>query len=178
MLLDREITTDEIPDSGDRGSFEPLPPGWYEAQIVSAELRTTKAGTGQYIAVRYDITSPAYSGRVVWGNINIRNQNPVAEEIGLRQLGDVMSAIGLRRVRDTDQLVGGQLKIKVTIRQSEQYGDSNEVKGVRALQAGSMPKAAPAAPAAQAGGKAPPPWQKSPAAPAPAQAPEDDDLPF
>ena len=77
------------------GSFEPLPAGWYTANITGAELRTTKSGSGQYIAVRYDITGPTHQGRIVFGNLNIRNQNPKAEEIGRQQLGDLMRAIGL-----------------------------------------------------------------------------------
>jgi hypothetical protein len=68
-----------------------------------------------------------------------------------------MRAIGIAKVADTDELIGGQLSIKVDIRSSEQYGDQNEVKGFKAI-AGSTPPA-PVAKAA-ATGKAAPPWQK------------------
>jgi len=87
-------------------NFEPLPAGWYLATITSAELMTTKAGTGQYIKVRYDILGPTHQGRVVFGNLNIRNPSAKAEEIGLQQLGELMGAVGLSRLTDTDQLVG------------------------------------------------------------------------
>ena len=53
------------------GNFEPLPAGWYTAVVNGAEIKNTKAGTGQYIAVRYDITGPTHQGRVVFGNLNI-----------------------------------------------------------------------------------------------------------
>lgn len=143
-------------------SSEPVPSGWYKVKIHSAELKTTKAGTGQYIAVRYDILGPTHQGRVVFGNLNIKNPNPKAEEIGRQQLGDLMRSIGLARVNDTDQLIGGTLKIKVDVRRSEEYGDSNEVKGYKALE-GAMPTAsapASAAPAAPAAGGAKAPWMK------------------
>lgn len=154
-FLDETFTADEMPVS--EKSYDVLPAGWYSASITGAELKNTKAGTGQYIAIRYDITGPSHQGRVVFGNLNIRNPNPKAEEIGRQQLGEVMRAIGLAKVQDTDELIGGQLSIKLDIRSSDQYGDQNEVKGFKAI-AGSAPPAPVAKPAAT--GKAAPPWQK------------------
>ena len=154
-FLDQTFEADAMPVS--EKSYEPLPAGWYTASITGAELKNTKAGTGQYISIRYDIIGPSHQGRIVFGNLNIRNPNPKAEEIGRQQLGEVMRAIGIAKVADTDELIGGQLSIKVDIRSSEQYGDQNEVKGFKAI-AGSTPPA-PVAKAA-ASGKAAPPWQK------------------
>ena len=136
-------------------NFEPLPAGWYTCVVNGAEIKNTKAGTGQYIAVRYDITGPTHQGRVVFGNLNIKNPNPKAEEIGRQQLGELMRAIGLTTVQDTDQLIGGQLSIKLDVRESEQYGPSNDVKGYKANGA-APPKAAPVAVAT----KVAPPWVK------------------
>lgn len=155
-FLDETFEVDQLPVS--EKSYEVLPSGWYTATISSAELKSTKAQNGQYIAIRYDITGPTHQGRVVFGNLNIRNPNPKAEEIGRQQLGEVMRAIGLAKVQDTDELIGGQLSIKVDVRSSEQYGDQNEVKGFKAI-AGSTPPA-PVVKAPAAAGKAAPPWQK------------------
>lgn len=141
---------------GNGGSFDPLPAGWYTATMAGAELKSTKAGTGQYIAVRYDIIGPTHQGRVMFGNLNIRNQSPKAEEIGRQQLGDICRAIGLAKVSDTDQLIGHSLMIKLSIEKSDQYGDKNEVKGFKPIGDGAAPKVA--APAAAA--KAAPPWVK------------------
>lgn len=138
----------------ERGST-PLPAGWYSATIHSAEVKKTKAGTGEYIAVRYDITGPTYARRVVFGNLNIKNESKKAEEIGHQQFGAVMRALGLKVVTDTDQLIGGQLMIKLDVRLSEQYGDSNDVKDFKSAGGAAMPQVAPAASA-----KASPPWVK------------------
>jgi hypothetical protein len=151
--LDETFSADTLPVS-DR-NFEPLPAGWYTAVVNSAEIKITKSGTGKYIAVRYDITGPTHQGRVVFGNLNIKNPNPKAEEIGRQQLGEIMRAIGLATVQDTDQLIGGQLQIKLDVRESEQYGASNDVKQFKA-NGSAPPKAVPAA----ASGKAAPPWVK------------------
>lgn len=127
--LGETFNTADLPEGQ---NFEPIPAGWYSVTVTGAEVKETKAGTGQYIAVRYDVTGPTHEGRVIFGNLNIRNPNPKAEEIGRQQLGDLMRAIGLAQVTDTDQLIGGRLQIKVTIQKSEEYGDRNDVKGYKA----------------------------------------------
>lgn len=163
-FLNETYDVNELPQGN--GNYEPLPPGWYHANITGAELKSTKAGNGQYIAVRYDITGPTHQGRVVFGNLNIKNPNPKAEEIGRQQLGEIMRAIGLAKVTDTDQLIGGSLQIKLEIRTQEGYEPSNDVKGFKATS-GSVPTPAAASAPAQAAqaapttsGKASPPWAK------------------
>lgn len=163
-FLNETYDVNELPQGN--SNYDPLPPGWYHANITGAELKSTKAGNGQYIAVRYDITGPTHQGRVVFGNLNIKNPNPKAEEIGRQQLGEIMRAIGLAKVTDTDQLIGGSLQIKLEIRQQEGYAPNNDVKGFKATS-GSVPTPAAASAPAQtaaaapaASGKAAPPWAK------------------
>jgi hypothetical protein len=164
-FLAEEFNVNDLP-VGNTGNFEPLPAGWYSCTISQAELKDTKAGTGQYIKLRYDITGPTHQGRVVFGNLNIKNANPKAEEIGRQQLGDIMRAIGLAKVTDTDQLIGGQIGIKLEVKQDAQYGASNEVKGFKSVTGSAAPATTPfkpsaSAPAAQAASsKAAPPWAK------------------
>jgi hypothetical protein len=141
-------------------SYDLLPAGWYTAIITDAELKDTKAGTGKYIKVRYDITGPSSQGRCVFGNFNIQNPNPKAEEIGRQQLGDMMRALGLAAVNDTEQLLNGHLTIKIDVRPgSGDYGPQNEVKGWRSNTGSMPPLPASAAPAGVTGAK-PPPWAK------------------
>jgi hypothetical protein len=87
--------------------------------------------------------------------LNTRNPNPKAEEIGRQQLGDIMRAGGLSRLEDTDQLIGINLTIKVTIRNDPNYGKSNEIKAYRSVEGSAPPATAAAAPS---NGKAAPPW--------------------
>ncbi len=152
--LDQTFDVNELPQG--TSSFEPLPPGWYSGVITGAELKNTKNGTGQYISIKYQVTAPTHQGRVVFGNINIKNANPKAEEIGRQQLGEIMRAIGLARVQDTDQLIGGNLQIKLAIRESEGYEPQNEFKGFKAIEGSAPPSAHAPAPAAAPSKAAPP----------------------
>jgi len=119
-----------------KGAFDPIPAGWYTATMSGAEVKATKTGTGQYIAVKYTITGPSHQGRVIFGNLNIKNQSPKAEEIGRQQLREILEATGLSKVEDTDQLIGHNLQIKIDIEKSEQYGDRNQIKGFKAIVGG------------------------------------------
>ena len=147
MRLDEVFTLDSVP--AQTTNYDALPAGFYDATIANAEIKDSKSG-GKYINVRYDITGPTHAGRVVFGMITIVNANPKAEEVGRQQLGQLIQSIGLDKLADTDQLIGGQLTIKVTVDESEQYGTQNRVQGYRA---NSKKAAAPATT-----NKAP--WQK------------------
>jgi len=157
-FLDEEFSVDTLPKG--TSNFEPLPEGWYNATITGAEVKETKAGDGKYIACKYTVTGPSHQGRVVFGNLNIKNASTKAEEIGRQQLGEIMRAIGLGKVSDTDQLIGGNLGIKLTVRTGEYAG--NEIKGFRALNGAAPAAAVPfksVAPSATPA-KAAPPWAK------------------
>lgn len=158
-LLNIPIHTNSLPEGSGYGT---IAAGWYGVTISKAEVKPTKAGTGEYINMMYTITGPTHQGRTVWGMINIRNPNPKAEEIGLQQLGELLRATGIAKLSDTDQLLGMALSVKVIIKQDDQ-GEKNEIKGFKALQGGAIPSIKPAAaPAAPTTATAPPfknrPW--------------------
>jgi len=154
MLLNEAFTLASLPTSN--RTYDVVPAGWYVAQITDAEIKDTKRGDGKYIKIRYDIQGPNHQGRVVFGNLNVNNPNPAAEKIGRQQLGDIMRSVGMSNVTDTDELLGKTMQIKIDIRDSEQYGPSNEVKAWKALAAGMAPAPAVKPPASNA--KTAPPW--------------------
>lgn len=156
-FLDEAFDIESLPQS--ESNFEPLPAGWYNVTVVGAEIKTTKDGSGQYIAVRYDVTGPTHQGRQVFGNLNIKNNSSKAEEIGRQQLGELMRSIGVAKVTDTDQLIGGNLQIKLAIRTQEGYDPSNDVRGFKSLNGGGVP-APQAAPAAEKKSGNAAPWAK------------------
>jgi hypothetical protein len=157
-ILSTPFLADDLP-AGNSGNYEALPAGWYTATINGAEVKQTKNGTGRYIAVRYDITGPSYQGRVIFSNLNIENANPKAEEIGRQQLRSLMEAIGLAKLADTDQLLGGNLKIKLKIEKSEEYGDRNQVAAFSRLD-GAAPKVVAVSKPAAAASSSAPPWAR------------------
>jgi hypothetical protein len=136
---------DELPEQ----EYSLIPDGQYNADIEKAELRQTKDGTGQYINLQMKILGPTQGGRVVFGTINIQNKSEKAEEIGLRQLKEVKAACGLAALRDTDELVGRQIKVKIkTQPEKDGYPARNTVAGYSSVSGNTMPM--------PAGGSTPP----------------------
>lgn len=132
-------------------NYDPLPAGWYTASITGAEVRQTKSGTGSYLRLEFTVSGPSGAGRKVWSNYNTRNENPKAETIGREQLAELCRAVGKPRLRDTDELLGANLSVKVKVREAANgYEASNEVQAHKALDG--------AAPAVAT--KATPPWAK------------------
>lgn len=134
-LLNQTFEAAQLPESQ---SFDQLPAGVYHVSIDEAEVCNTKAGTGQYIKLKLNVNGPTHQGRIIFCNINFRNPNPKAEEIGLSQLRSLMAAIGIATLKDTDQLLGANLSVKVNIKKDEEYGDRNEVKQFKAYGGGSQ----------------------------------------
>jgi hypothetical protein len=87
-----------------KSSFEPLPPGDYQAIISDSAIKTTKAGTGEYIELTMQITDGQHSGRRIWERLNISNPNKVAEEIARSQLNGLRAALGIAKLESTEQL--------------------------------------------------------------------------
>lgn len=189
--LTRYYTPEAAPEADD---FSPIPPGWYDAEIVDIEERDTRAGDGCYLNVRFDVTGPTNAGRVIFEMYTMENPSPKAVRAGHAKFRQLHEACGLPHITDTDQLVGRSCAIKVKIERNEQYGDKNRVQASRAQSGGSAPRggAAPAsvAPPKRAAGSPPPaglpprPAAGPPAgAPAPAGPPapapiEDNEPPF
>jgi hypothetical protein len=160
MRLDNEFNVDDMPQGG---GYDLLPDGWYSAKVTGAELKNTKNGLGKYIAVKYLILGPTHQGRVMFGNINIKNANPKAEEIGLAALRDLQLALGIPRLRDTDQLIGGDVQIKIKTRPpNDGYEAQNDIGGFKPLEnRASTPPPPQNNDYAVASGKSSPPWRKN-----------------
>lgn len=159
----------------DKGQLDPIPAGWYTAMVDESELKPTNDGLGARLAVRFSIIDGQYANRKIYTGFNIRNQNPVAQEIAFKQLSALAHAVGVLQVEDSAQLHNIPLKIRVkVVPAKDQYEAKNEPTtykhisedvGPKATAAGAGTPAAPGAPGA--GPVIPPaPGTAAPAAPA------------
>lgn len=140
-------------------AFEPIPAGKYIAFIKDSDVKATKAGTGHYLQLTWEVAEGPHKGRLIFDRINVHNPNKTAEEIGQRQLAAICQAAGRMQVADSAELHHIPMRIKVVIKQDDQkYEPANEVKGYESASAAASPAAAPAAPAAASQAAATPPW--------------------
>src|SRR5688572_22710867 len=70
------------PDTG----FDVLPAGWYKVAVTESDIKPTKDGQGMYLAVTYTVIDGQFRNRKIFGRFNLKNNNPMAQEIGYKQL--------------------------------------------------------------------------------------------
>lgn len=141
----------------DTGQLDPIPAGWYNAMVDESELKPTSDGLGARLAVRFNIIDGQYANRKIYTGFNIRNTNPVAQEIAFKQLSALAHAVGVLQVQDSQQLHGIPLKIRVKIRPPQNgYEAQNDISAYKDVNYSPDSKGGDAsAPAAPAGMGAP-----------------------
>lgn len=143
-------------------SFDPIPAGKYIAAITESEMKPTKAGTGSYLELTFDILDGQYKGRKVWARLNLDNPNAQAVQIVRGELSAICRAVGVMQPQDSCELHNLSLTVKVTCKKRDDTGEiTNEIKGYEKKEAAlsSTPTASVTPPAAQAASNVPP-WQR------------------
>jgi hypothetical protein len=120
-----------------RGEFPPLPDAWYTAQIIESEQKATKAGTGHYLQLTFEILDDNYAGRRAWARLNIDNPSAEAVRIAKSDLARICQALKINALSDTQQLHNSPLQIRVIYKEGDDgYGPSNEIRGYKAVVTG------------------------------------------
>jgi len=143
-------------------AFQPLPAGWYPAQITGSEVKATKDGHGSYLALELTILGGQYNNRKVFDRLNLHNANETAVEIARKTLSAICHAVNVMQVQDSQELHGKPLEVKLNVKperteNGNTYDPTNEVKGYRGI-GGAKPVGAAASPAASPAGAADPAW--------------------
>lgn len=108
-------------------SFEPVPAGNYQAQIVASDLKVTSTGTGEYISLTFEILDDEYAGRKIFCNLNIVNPNEQAVKIAKSQLKQICKATGIEELEDTQELHGIPMRLAVKVRPPKNGYDAQNV---------------------------------------------------
>lgn len=140
--------------------FDPLPADKYLAVITESEMKPTKAGTGSYLQLTFEVLDGQFKGRKVWARLNLANSNETAVKIAQAELSAICRAVGVLAPNDSVELHNLPLVITVKCKKRPDTGEiTNEVKGYAKKDA---PQAsAPAAgmtPAPSVNGT--PPWKR------------------
>lgn len=146
------------------GTYDPLPSGWYVAQITETEAKVPKSGQGKMLCVTYEIIDGEYRGRKVWSNFCFEHPNAEAQRIARGHISAISHAVGLPHCNESEQLHHVPLKIKVAL-DRDRNGDElvNKITGYAAADRIKPAQQKPADPAAghQAEGGTPP-WLREP----------------
>jgi hypothetical protein len=119
------------------GDFAPLPPGEYEATIISGELFNAKSGTPGY-KLTFEISYGDFKGRKLWHDVWL---TPAALPMTKRDL----AKIGVTALDQLERPLPQRLrcKVKVALRKNDSSGEYNQV---RSFEVVGIEKADPFAP--------------------------------
>lgn len=138
---------EEMADGLD-GDFSLIPSGDYPAVMVGSEMKDTNDKTGKYLETQFSIFGDKYQNRRVWHSFTRKNNNPVAVQIGSKQLDDVCIALGIpSKVAQSQEFHNKPLMITVAIEKGkakkgqpgEFWPDKNVIKAFKAMP-GSRPR--------------------------------------
>lgn len=139
-----------------KSSFDPLPAGWYVAQVTDSAVNPAKSGNGMRMSLTLDIIDGEFKGRKVFTGLNVQHSDPQTEQISQEQLSALCHAVGVLDLKDTAQLHMKPVMVKLKVREAKNgYDASNDVSGYKKVDA-----SAPNGGAPTAAGAALPPWQK------------------
>lgn len=130
-----------VPEETEDMEFKPLKAGWYPAELVKSELKTTKDKKGKYLSFQFKVTEDANDesseGRFVFTNLNIVNSNETAVKIAHSDLKAICEAVGHEgELEDTVDLHNIPLMIKVSYKpETPDWPAKNEIKGFKAYDA-------------------------------------------
>jgi hypothetical protein len=124
-----------VPDEAEDSSFAPIDAGWYEAEIIKSEIKSTKDKKGKYIALTFKVVAGEKEGRLIFTNLNIVNASEIAVKIAQSDLKAICGAVGHDdELEDTEDLHNIPMEIKVTVKaETSQWPAKNEIKSFRAI---------------------------------------------
>lgn len=101
--------------------YQQIPAGDYLAVIEDEECKDNSSGTGEILTLFFQITEGEFKGRKIRKGFNIRHNNPKAETIARSQLRSVQLACGKPIIRNTLELQGIPLIIRVGMNKEKTY---------------------------------------------------------
>ena len=114
--------------------FEPITPGDYVALIVASEKKETKAKTGYYLELTFQIIEGKFKERRLWDRLNLWNQNKTAVKISNQRLAEIRQAVGVLNPSSSEELHDKPLALKVVTRTRSDTGElTNEIKKVSSV---------------------------------------------
>lgn len=166
---DQNDTLDIDLSTVEEASFEPIPPGEYQAQAVKVNLTYSQSGN-LMVQAEFAILGGQYDNRRIFENYSVRHQNPQVVEIALRAIKSWAIACGYsgneRLTADLlKALEGRELIARVGIEKDKtgQYGDKNRIRGCRPVPGGAPQVNQHPVPPPQVNQPAPQPQARQPA---------------
>lgn len=115
--------------------FAPIAAGNYVAAIIESDMKTTSAGTGEYLKLTWEIIEGPMKGRKLFENLNLQNPNQQAVEIARGSFAAIRKATGVIAPKDSVDLHNIIVVIKVGVEKRKDTGNlQNRIKGYSSIK--------------------------------------------
>lgn len=111
------------------GSFDPLPAGDYDLEIVESDYTANSSGTGMILKTTMQVVGGEYADRKVFHNFNLEHANEKAQDIAQREFAALRRAVGVLNPQDSEELHFKIFKAKIGVEKRKDTGDlHNRIK--------------------------------------------------
>ena len=109
-----------------------LPAGEYHAVLVASEKKQTKDGSGAYLKLDFQIASGEFQNQHIFSNCNLwlaltDDNKRMAVQIAKGQLSELCRAVGVLNPKDSKELHGIPMLIKLNCKENGEYGMQNNI---------------------------------------------------
>lgn len=136
------------PDAPLPSDRDPIPASTYPVEITESDIVPTKSGSGTLLKFTAAVTDGKYKGRLIWGQMNLENSNPTAQEIGQSEFRALREVTGVLSPDDTEELHFKQFNAVVYVEPAKgEYRAKNQInwrKTVKLLEGGDAIPSKPA----------------------------------
>jgi hypothetical protein len=84
--------------------FDTFPAGTYELELIEGEVKPTAKGDGELFKHKIRVISGEYEGRLLFGQFNLSNPNPTAQEIGQSEFKALRDVVGVPDPEEPEDL--------------------------------------------------------------------------
>ena len=100
-------------DAAPKRVYPTILPGRYVCEIVGEETKSTKAGTGHYLELVFQIHGGQFSGEKLFDRLNLKNPSERASAIARETLQHICNAAGIARPKSSEELLDRHVGVVV-----------------------------------------------------------------
>lgn len=122
------------PEAEPSSSYQPLPAGRYEMEIVETDYMPAISGKGMVLKCKAQIVGGEYDARPFYINYNLENSNDQAQEIGQRDFAGLRRATGVLAPEDSSELHFKQFGVKIGVQEKKIKGPDGKKPGTGEME--------------------------------------------
>jgi len=109
-----------------------LPAGDYPAVLVASEKKQTKDDSGSYLKMDFQIIRGEFQNKHIFTNLNLwlaqtDEKKKMAVKIAKGQLSELCRAVGVGTPKDSTELHGVPIMIRLNAKENGEYGMQNNI---------------------------------------------------